>query len=129
MATEKETLQERADELGLDTEGTIAQLKEAISAADAEDSAPPAEPEPEVVTEAAPKKAPAVEALPAPPVDPVVPTPTPVPVGAIRTYDVHSAFWIKAQGGLKLAQNGGTVKLTDTQAAKYVRHGNISLAV
>jgi hypothetical protein len=128
MATEKETLQERADELGLDTEGTIAQLKEAISAADAEENAQPVEPAPEVVVETVPE-APVVEALPESPVNPVVPTRAPVPVGAIRAYDVHSAFWIKTQGGLKLAQNGGTVRLTEKQAAKYVRHGNISLAV
>ena len=47
MATEKETLQEKAEDLGLDTEGTIAQLKDSIAAAEAEATAAPSEPPPE----------------------------------------------------------------------------------
>jgi len=129
MATEKETLQAQADELGLDTTGTIAQLKESIAAAEAEEGAPPADPSPEVV-DAPVAPEPTVDAdLPAAPINPaVVKAPAPVASSAMLTYEVMSAFWLRTSAGMALAQMGGTVKLTQAQAKKYLRYGNIKLA-
>lgn len=128
MATEKETLQEKAEDLGLDTEGTIAQLKDSIEAAEAEETAAPSEPPPEVVAEKPVAEAAPAEALPEAPVNPVAVTPKAVPAGTVRIYDVTSSFWMMTADGSQLAQNGGSVKLTEKQAAKYLRHGNIKLA-
>ena len=135
MVTRKEKLQATAEELGLETKGTIAQLKEAIAAAEAEDGpeaesgADPTEPSPEVVTETPPApKVAADESLPEAPVNPTVAKPKAALPGAVRTYDVMSSFWMQTSAGKKLAQNGGTVRLTEKQAKKYLRHGNIKLA-
>lgn len=126
MATEKETLQARAEELGLETDGTIPQLREAIAAAELEEGA---EPSPEVMAPPAPAPvAPVAPDLPDEPVNPVITRPKPPPAGTQRVYEVHSSFWMRTKNGNRLAQNGGTVKLTDGQARKYLRRGNIKLA-
>ena len=126
MATPKETLQARAEELGLETEGTIAQLTEWIAAADAEDK--DAVETPPEVADTEPPPAPVIaEALPDEPAAPPSTTPkrAPVAAGTLETYQVLSAFWLMTGKGPKLAQRNGKVRLTEKQAKKYLKHNNI----
>lgn len=125
MTTEKEKLQAKAEELGLETEGTIAQLTEAIATAKAEDAA---EVPPEVADTQPPPAPVVAEALPDEPTAPPSTTPKRAPVapGTLETYKVNSSFWLMTGKGLKLAQRGGKVRLTQRQAKKYLKHSNIA---
>ena len=126
MATEKETLQARSEELGLETEGTIHQLKEWIAGAEADDAVDAL---PDVIDENPIPVPEASEALPeAPTPPPSAPKPIAAKPGEVRTYEVTSAFWLRTSSGSKLAARGGKVSLTDKQAKKYLKHNNIKLA-
>ncbi len=140
MATHKEKLQAQAEEMGLDTDGTIPQLKAAIAAAEAEDgglgdSNVEATPTEEAVNEVnvetaerfdgAPVEA--AEELPDTPVNPVVKAPAPRPQGSSQTYEVLSSFYLHTKSGSEIASTGGQVTLTDKQALRYLHAGVIKL--
>lgn len=141
MTAEIDALKERAEDLGLETDGTEDELRAAIAEAEAEEGganteapgepeaeAPDPEPPPEVVASkpVAPPAPP--EALPPAPSNPVVEQKKAAPPGATRTYEVMSSFYLMTAEGPQLAQVGGTVRLTEKQAKKYLRTKNIELA-
>lgn len=136
MATEKEKLQKKAEEMGLDTEGTKAQLKEAIKAAEAEEGglgdtsveATNAINEDSTIDPPAPGEVAPADELPEEPVNPEeVPKPK-ATVSGPQEYEVLSSFYLMTKGGSKIASTGGRVKLTEKQAAKYLRVGVVKLA-
>ena len=111
--TEKERLQARAEELGLETDGTTQQLKEWIVAAEAEDAADDL---PEIEgDDPASETLASLEDLPDVPVDPPPPVPVVAPVvkpDEVRGYTVLSSFWLRTSQGLRRANTGAVVKLT-----------------